>query len=978
MNLNFLKPFKKFGSAGQALILALVLSIALPAAAFSIEIKGTVVDEATGEPLAGANVLIKGTTIGAATNADGQFTIRYNPTGNYTLVVSFIGYKTFEKEFSPSDDVSNLQIKLKEDVFQMESIVVTGIANVRSKSRSEVAVARVSAKDLTEMNNYTSIDQLITSKMAGVQLRSSSGNVGSGFRFFIRSGGGLNGNGQPVIYIDGVRVDNSQLRPFFTGGQGLSTLADLNPEEIESIEVLKGPAAAASYGTDGSNGVVLIKTKRGDYKPGARGGMSINYKFTSGVNQQSYVYKKEDFVSADDANAVFRDGPIAQHDFNISGGNQFLKYFASYQNRAEEGIVLNNRQVRDNLRANIDVFPSDKFNFTITAGFTNSQSEVPQNDNNTRGWLGNTLLFARSYRFTDSLSIANLKNDTQSRRFVGSFQATWNPIKDLQAKFSIGIDNNDLRWDETLRADLFYNGVTNGRRQIWTRNNKQITVDLNVRYNYQIAGKIQATSIVGTQLFNRKNVSAFAAAQNFSTPLIMEIGAGADFLAKGEAKSHIRQAGVFTTNQFSLDDKFFMTLGLRNDFASSIGEDAPDIFYPQASFAVRMDKFNWFPNAFNLFKLRAAYGETGILPDLIDAVPLLWTAETGAYGAGAVLSAIGNSKIKPERVKELEIGLDAELNNYAFELTYYIQNARESIIDFRNPPSTGKIASAVPFNIGQIKGSGFEALIQGTPIRTRIFQLDFTLNSSWQTNKVIDLGGAQPIFDPFDVNVTKEGLRNHEFYQRDVIGAKFNEDGTYAGPELTEERVPLGNPIPSHTGSFTLNMRFFRNFNVYVLTDWATGFYLYNNTKRFAVRFGNNPEYNRLRYQLGLTSRAPEGEENLQQLTPGTPEYKEAAVRFANLDGNVKSNFIEPADFLKLREISINYNLRDLLRRWNVSNMVKSMVIGISGRNLFTSTKYSGADPEINWAGARSLSRGQDFLTLMHPRTYTFFLQIGI
>jgi TonB-dependent SusC/RagA subfamily outer membrane receptor len=978
MQLHFSALRQRFLTVQHILVLGLLLGILAPALAFSAEVRGVVTDETTGEPMAGANVLIKGTTIGAATDANGRFVILNAPNAQFTLRVTFIGYKPFEKTFSPADDLSNLQIRLIEDVFQTEAIVVTGIANTRSKSRSEVTVARVSAKDLTDKNDYTSLDQLIASKMPGVQLRSSSGNVGSGFRFFVRSGGGLNGNEQPVIYVDGVRVDNAQLRPFFTGGQGLSTLADLSPDQIESIEVLKGPAAAASYGTNGSNGVVLIKTKRGNISPTARGGLSVNYKLSVGTNTNSFEYDPADFVSANDANGVFRNGDIMQQSINISGGNNFIKYFTSYENRDETGIVPGNSQKRNNLRANIDVFPSDKFSFTVTAGFNNAESQIPQNDNNTRGWLGNTLLFARSYRFTDSLSIANLRNDSESNRFVGSFQASWTPIRDFEAKFSIGVDNSDLRWDETLRADLVYGGVTSGQRQIWTRNNKQTSVDLNARYNYTLGGSIQVTSIVGAQLFNRRNRTAFASAQNFSTPLIMEIGAGANFLDKGETKTHIRQAGVFTTHQLSYNDRYFMTLGLRNDFASSIGKNAPEIFYPQASFAVRLDQFQWFPRRFNLFKVRAAYGETGILPNFTDGVPLLWTAETGAYGAGAVLSAIGNAEITPERVREVEVGFDTELSNYALEFTYYIQRARESIIDFRNPPSTGKIASAVPFNVGRIDGQGVEVLLQGTPLRFRNLEVNFSLNSAWQTNEVKDLGGAQPIFDGFDINVTKEGLRNHEFYYRQVVGALFNEDGTYAGPDLTEDRVPLGNPIPNYTGSFTLNFRLMRNFNVYVLTDWATGQRVYNNTKRFAVRFGNNPEYNRLRYQLGLRSSPPEGEENLTQFSPGTAEYNAAAERIARLDGNVRSNFIEDADYLKLREISVNYNLRGLLRRWKATNLVKNLVIGVSGRNLWTTTKYSGPDPEVNFAGARSLSRGQDFLTLQHPRSYTMFLQVGI
>ncbi|MFQ5652821.1 MAG: carboxypeptidase-like regulatory domain-containing protein, partial [bacterium] len=782
-------------------------------------ISGKIVDARTGDPLPGANVFLRGTTTGAASLADGTYSIENLPPGTYQVVASFIGYHSIQSEVEVVvNEAATADFSMSEDIFRAEEVVVTGIANKRSKSRSEVAVSSIEVSSLTEKQSYTSVDQLVNGKLAGVHVATSSGNVGGGFRFFVRSGGGLNGNEQPVIYIDGVRVDNTQLRPFFTGGQGLGTLSDINPNDIATIEVLKGPAAAASYGTNGSNGVILITTKRGKISPDPRGNLSINYKFTRGTNKKAYDYSSEQFLSANDANNAFVDGDIFQHNLSVSGGNAFIKYYASFEDRSEEGIMLNNSLDRSNLRANIDVFPSDKFNFNVTAGYAATDADVPQNDNNTRGWLGNTLLFARSYRFLDSLSIANLLNKSDNDRFIGSIRANWTPIKNLEATFSVGIDNSDLRWDEFLRSDLPFGGVTSGQRQIWARGNKQLTFDANASYSYNLGRSIQATSTIGAQLFDRERTTAFMQVQNFSSPLITDIGSGADILDKGEEKLNTREAGIFTTHQLSYDDQYFVTLGLRNDFASSIGNTAPDIFYPQASIAVRLDRYDFLPSAFGLFKLRAAYGETGILPDLTDGIPLLWSAESGGFGAGAVLETIGNLEIEPERVKELELGFETEFfRNYALEFTYYQQSSKESIIDFRNAPSTGKIASEVPINIGQVDGWGIESLFQATPIRSRNFQLDLSLVNSFQTNEVKDLGGAQPIFDGFDINVTKEGLRNHEFFREKVIGARFNEDGTYAGPELTEERVPLGNPIPEYTGSASLNLNLFKNLNIYVL-----------------------------------------------------------------------------------------------------------------------------------------------------------------
>ncbi len=945
------------------------------------EIKGLVSDASTDEPLIGANVYIQGTIAGGATDSDGYFSFEYDFEGEVTLVASYVGYKLYSQTVSSSDDLTRLSLKLAKDVFQSEEVVVTGIANKRSKAVAEVAVSRVSASELTDKTNYSSLNQLLNGKVAGVQVRSSSGNIGSGYRFIVRSGGGLNGQGQPVVYIDGIRVENAQMQgegTFSAGGQRMSTLADLNPDDIESVEVLKGPAAASTYGTNGSNGVVLITTKKGRVSSDPRGSMDVNYKFTSGTNSQSFEYSEEDFVSANDANNIFITGTLRQHNLNISGGNNFIKYYTSFEDRFEEGHILNTWQDRQNFRANIDVIPHEKLNFSVNAGFSQSDAERPQNDNNTLGWLGNTLLFANSYRFTDSTSIANFDDAWETNRFLGGFQASYRPIAGLEARASLGIDNSGTRQDETRPSNLPFSGVVNGERVIWNRDNNQVTADFNVNYNYSLGSRIKATSIVGTQLFDQTLTTNNFSAQNFDTELITEIGAGVDLIAKGETKIHSKTAGIFTDHSLSFDETYFATLGIRNDFASSVGLDAPSIFYPHVSFAARLDQMGIMPGIFNLFKLRAAYGEAGILPEPTDAILRLWEAESGGHGGGAVLSSIGNIEIQPEKVKEFEIGFDTEIfSNYSLEFTYYLQSAEESIIDFNNAPSSGETASPVPFNIGKIEGSGFETLLQGAPVRTRNFQIGFNLVNAYQTNEVVDLGGAQPIFDGFDVNVTKEGLPNHEFYIEDVVGALFDTDGSYLGPELTEDRVALGNPVPDYNGSFSLNITLMRNLNIYGLVDWATGHKVYNNTRRFSVRFGNDPLVNRLRYQLGLSSTPPEGEENLAQFVVGSSEYNAAAVELANNDGNVQSNFIEDGDFFKFREISVNYSLRDLLKNFNYNRYVRDIVIGVSGRNLWTATKYSGADPEVNWRGARSLSRGQDFLTLQNPRSFNVYVQLG-
>ncbi|TFG95599.1 MAG: TonB-dependent receptor, partial [Calditrichales bacterium] len=818
-------------------------------ALIAADIKGIVQDAVTSEPLVGVNVYIEGTTIGATTDQDGFFRLEFDPAASFELTFSYVGYKTFKRTFTPQDDMSALSISLNEDIFESETIVVTGIASRTSKDVAEVAVSRVNAEEYSAINTYQSVSQLVSGKVAGVQMIPATGNVGGGFSFHMRSGGGLNGNEQPMIYVDGIRVDNAEVLGYGgAGGQGVSVLSDLNPDDIANIEVLKGSAGAATYGTNGSNGVILITTKKGEIVPGIGRGLAISYNGSYGYNTQWYKYSTDDYVTANDANKIFRDGPIRKHSLNLSGGSNTIKYFTSFTSHNEEGIMPSNQMDRKSFRANVDVFPMDEVTLRFGGSYSLNEISRPFNDNTILGFLGNTLLFPFSYAFTDSVGLYAISDVMVSNRFMGFAEMVYTPIKDMEASFRIGMDQADLREDTNLPRDKGIPLYPGGQRYILNRNNSQYTFDLNLRYKYDVTTGLRATSLLGTQIFDLKRRTSTLTGEEFSTGLITDIGAAESVTDYGEELLHQKDAGIFFEQTFSYTDQYFMTLGLRRDYASLIGKKAADIYYPKASFAMRMDKYDFFPRSWvNLLKLRMAYGESGQLPAGGDAEPLLWQAANGGYGTGAVLSNIGNDELKPERVKEIELGFEAEfLTNYALEFTYYKTNAENSIIGRLEPPSTGLTVTNRPFNVGKIDGWGIETLLQATPVRTADYQLDLSLINNYQDNKVTDLGGAQPIYDGFDLNVVKVGLPKHEFYTWEVTGATFDDAGNYTGPEVSDERVSFGNPIPNYTGSFTLNFRFLKNFNFYVLTDWATNLKVYDLTSIFAGQFGNNPKYNDL------------------------------------------------------------------------------------------------------------------------------------
>jgi hypothetical protein len=424
---------------------------------------------------------------------------------------------------------------------------------------------------------------------------------------------------------------------------------------------------------------------------------------------------------------------------------------------------------------------------------------------------------------------------------------------------------------------------------------------------------------------------------------------------------------LFAQQEFALQNRFFLTLGLRRDFASAIGADAPSIWYPKASFAMRLDQFpGLLPRQLNFLKLRSAYGETGQLPGILDASRLRWEAEPSGYGAGAVLNFIGNPEIEPERIRELEFGFEAEaFNNIGLDLTYYLQWAEDSIIDRQLPPSTGQTATAnatftgVPFNVGEAKGWGLEASLSAAPLHTNNFGLDFTFI--------------------FDDDGTYTGVQPVACEDASGNPVDCSAEGSVAAREF------LGTPYPKHNGSFSLNFRFLKNFNLYALADWSLDQKVYNGTAFFQVLFGGLRARNEALVNIGQAEPGDVGleGEDIPVYDPGTPEYRAAAAvvaqtatsaRGASLDGN----FVESADFFKLREISLRYDFTDLLRKARFSRYVRSLSFTLSARNIWTTSDYSGPDPEINFTGARSSTRANDFLTLPSPRTIYGTITVGL
>ena len=877
-------------------------------------ITGTVTDE-SGNPLIGANIFVEGTAVGAATDMEGIFSINYIPEGEYTLVASYIGFK---KKLLTTSDTQNLNFILQQDVFASEAVVVTGIASERSIGNTEVSVSRLDASELSETNSFSDMSQLLYGKVSGVDIRKSSGNVGGGWRFDVRAGGGLNGSEQPVIYLDGIRIDNAEYNTSYTGGQGFSTLADLNPEDIESIEVLKGPAGATSYGTNGSNGVVIITTKKGQGigRKDDRN-FTMKYKRIQGTNEPSYKFStaQDGYYSAEDINAVLTPGDINQRYFSIFGGNSSLNYFISFDDRYEEGITIekdNNYMDRKTARLNLDIVPAKNLTISVSSNYIYNMVTMPMNDNNLYGWMANTIYSPawtdhQPYFFTDSVSIASVKYSALSKRFLGSIGMTYRPFSDskllngFKLTGRIGIDDSHIREDNTYRPDLFYSTIPAGSRYSSVRQNQELSYEMGMSFGYK-TGSLNTNTSLTTQAFDRRYSILGLEKQNFITPAISNIGAGEELTYGDEDFFHARDGGTVITEEISFLDQYFLTLSNRSDFGSMIGSKAAEVNYNGYRFGWRADQTlsAFIPSFITMLKPRYAYGESGVLPGLRDNIELLWSAESGGAGVGGVLSEIGNPTIEPERISETEIGFDTEmalpmnLGALSLEFTSYTQEATNSLVGKQNSPSTGLTESEEPVNVGKMEMDGTELLLKySTDIGELIgfpnfLSTDISYAISKNNNKVISLDDgnfeAQPIYDRFDMQVIQPGLPKYAFYNFKVIGASFDsETGLYTGVQLdtvtnalwqTDSvylkryafatgvgdpyKQYLGRSAPNEIRHLSLNLTIMKNLKVYALWDWKEGVMMQNDTKGFGSYFGAYKPIIETGDRLGLGGSEPE------------------------------------------------------------------------------------------------------------------------
>jgi TonB-dependent SusC/RagA subfamily outer membrane receptor len=920
----------------RILLLCSVFTFALLGEAWAQErtITGRVTSADDGSPLPGVNVTVKGTTTGTAATVDGTYQL--SVPDNSTIVFSFIGLITQEV---PVGNQSVINVQLRADVRQLNEVVVSGQGVGIEKRRLSTTVDVVTADQIKAIPAQR-LDQVLQQAIPSAQIQLSSGQPGTASIIRARGVTSAQGSTTPVIYIDGVRVDNLNTAAALsldTGGGQSSALADIPVENIERIEFIKGGAATTLYGSDAANGVIQIFTKKG-----TAGQSRINFETQLGsmVGTKDYLHFKET------ADYLFRPSLTQNYRIGMDGGNDNVTYSFSGNIYGDKGFRYNNDQKRYNLRTTISAKVNKRTTYTGSIGYTSNNFGRDYNANTSFSTFAS--LENGSYGDLSKLNaeeqqevretvqgIQDLLNITETvNRFQTSHAIEFKPIDKITINGTVGMDFRTSRQKEILTVKLLTALDTDdqGSIDVYDRTFKGLSGTLNAQYR-ENAGDFSFITTLGGQFFRNQDFQV-----NFSGTNVTE---GSQIINNAGERTAQEYIGILTNYGFygqenlGFKDKYFLEFGLRGDGSSAFGEEIGIQFYPKVGVAYNLSSEEFFkaipPTIISNLKLRANYGVAGNFPPpfinqrLINVFPYNGTS---AYTFGLP----GDDNLKPEKTYTYEVGGDLGFlnNRITVGVTYFHATTKDALFGAPFAPSSGQDNQTR--NLGEILNKGFEIASSFQIVKSD--NLDLTFNASVNTieNKVLTNGGA-PEFSiggfQFLGSFVKQGLPVGYF--RGNIPT-FDEGGNLVS---SVGNANLGSALPKSYGNSSINLTFKKRLTLFVSASYQVG------------STGVNLDET-LRFFNGLS------DDRIPQAT--LDAFNEGTVNFTQL-GAV---WAEKTDFLKVRNISLSYRVPSQF----YGNVFKNLELGFNVTNPFNFFS-STFDPEVTGSGATSsLTAGQNRVTV--------------
>jgi TonB-linked SusC/RagA family outer membrane protein len=1002
-------------------------------------VTGKVTDE-QGQAMPGVSVVIDQTNRGTVTGVDGSFTLDV-PTGSETLVFSFIGYTTQRVSIGNQTTVS---VTMEEDVTQLQEVVVTGAFGVEQERKSlGYSVQTLNGEEITKVQQPNLVNAL-QGQVAGVQVTNSGGAPGMSARILIRGVTSLNpgGDNQPLFVVDGIQIDNSTFESSGTP-RGLSNrVADLNPNDIESVNVLKGAAATALYGVRAANGAVIITTKKGK-----SGQLQVNFKTSVGfeeVNhypeyQQKYgqgfsgEYQPTSFWPSYGApvgavqqiNPEYRmyettketmeTGTIFDNYLSVSGGGENSTIFASISYFDQQGVIPFSdwSRVSAKLSGSVDLgklemqgsmiytnsggmrVPHDRIMETLQYWSYSTDPNDYINPDGSQNTYGNTnpLYAARFQTYEDNVD-----------RFIGNINLKYNVAPWLNLNYRLGLDTYSDQREEILPGPL---GVANeiplsstGFIEETRINSRNLTSTFIATFNKDITDRLNATFRVGNDVFDLERNTIVATGNEFVVPRFYHLSNVTEQLT-GQTINQRRLIGVYGDLSLNYDDFLFLNITGRNDWSSTLPKENRSFFYSSYNLGFVFSDLWDMPDFISYGKFRASYAEVGKDTDPYQTQLVYTTTDPLNGQVGFTRSnVLGSNELTPERTSSIEFGLEMNMleNRIGFDLTWYKSNSADQILQVPVSNATGY--TRLILNAGELENKGIELVLRGTPVVTPDFRWDATLNFTRNRNTVVDIrDGIESIVvgsqfgyvgatttmqliegDPYGnlygtsyeryyPDGKPEGLTTLDRDRALVIGA----DGF---PVRNGEQLIIGNAQPDWIAGLQ-NTLTYKDFTLSFLIDARVGVDQYSQFDNFYAAFGQldySLDRNAVVVFDGVQSDGSRNDIPVwlgQGIGPDGNDY--GASFYRNDFRGVSENFVQDASFVKLRNISLQYNLgQNLISK----TPFRAASLSVSANNIILWTPWQSFDPESFSAGAGGNATA--FTGLGYPGVRSYFVTLNL
>ncbi len=962
------------------------------------QVTGRVTDARNNTPLADVTVSIKNTNLSAVTGADGSFSL--NAPAGSTLIFSYVGFQSVERAAESNMNVA-LALGTGND---LNEVVVVGYGT-RLRRDVTSSISKVTNRDFQNLP-LPSFESALQGRAAGVFINSGSGKLGQGLTIRVRGISSISANQQPFVVVDGVPAVSQSLGSYTEPDNPLATL---NPDDIESIEVLKDAASAAIYGARASNGVILVTTKSGK-----AGKTRINLGYFTGWSRPT---KKQKFLNADQyrelftaaaenegwdaaedfefysgtedwnstnnsnwADAAFQDGSITQYNLSVSGGDARTRFLLSGSWNDQKGIVLDNFLDRGNGRLNIDHSISSRLKIGANLSLARSLNRRVSSDNAFSNPLQmNALPPVHPMYLEDGSPNPNtlyynylIEHEHASReattyRSISNAFGEFTISPNLTFRSQVGLDWINLQEEEYLGRET-EDGAPGGSAYNGQVTSTIVTYTNTLNFRKSFGEQHVFDALGGIEFQKGKTTGVNATGIGFPSNKFTKLASATTIENASSTATEFAFASYFTKANYKFNDRYLLGASLRADGSSRFGKENRYGFFPaiSAGWIVSEENFLKEQNALSFLKLRASYGKTGNAEIGNFSSLSLFSATDYANTAGLIATQIGVPDLRWEKTDQSDIGLDFGFlkNRITGEVDYFHKNTKDLLLDVPLPAVNG--FTTITKNIGSMKNHGWEFVLTGT-ILTGEFRWTASVNVSTYRNKITSL--VSPV-TPGQRTLGRlaVGQPFGQFYGKKYLGADpDNGDALYLGADGKPTNdygaavdTVLGNPNPDYYGGF--NNRFsYKGFDLDIQCQFVNGNDLYNIAGFFQSVNGD------------FFDNQTADQMNYWKKTGDVTDIPQPRLYAGNGAGK-SSRWVQDGSYLRVKSVNLGYNLnRNLLNRVRIDNAR----IYIAAANLFTFTDYKGYDPEVNTTYTGNLNLGHDFYTPPQAKTISVGINVG-